>query len=174
MVVLLNNDTYVTRGWIQDLVRPLIRDKTIGLVGPVTNMIGGVQKVSLHYRDMSEMAERARAFTMLRKGSLYETDAIAFFCVALRREVVREVGLLDPAFGLGFFEDDDYCQRIIKAGYRIVCADGVFVHHHLSASFNELEYGVKGELFKKNRIIYEEKWGKWTPHRYRDDPGFGE
>lgn len=174
VIVLLNNDTYVTRGWVQDLVRPLLLDKTIGLAGPVTNMIGGVQKISLHYRDMTEMAERARGFTMLRKEQHFETDAVAFFCVAMRREVMKEVGLLDPAFGLGYFEDDDYCRRIMKAGYRIVCVDGVFVHHHLSASFSELEHGAKGELFKKNRAIFEEKWGPWKPHTYRVAQGFGE
>jgi GT2 family glycosyltransferase/glycosyltransferase involved in cell wall biosynthesis len=174
IVILLNNDTYVTRGWIRDLIRPLLQDKTIGLVGPITNMIGGVQKVSLHYRDMNEMAQRTREFTLLRKGDLYETDAIAFFCVAARRKVIDQVGLLDTAYGMGFFEDDDYCQRILKAGFRIVCADGVFVHHHLSASFNELEQGAKGALFKKNRAIFESKWGPWKPHKYRDAIGFGE
>jgi GT2 family glycosyltransferase len=123
---------------------------------------------------MTEMAQRARAFTLLRKAQLFETDAVAFFCVAMRREVVKEVGLLDPIFGLGYFEDDDYCRRVTNAGYRIVCADGVFVHHHLSASFSELEHGAKGELFKKNRAIFEEKWGPWKPHAYRNAPGFGE
>ncbi|MEQ1755707.1 MAG: glycosyltransferase [Micropepsaceae bacterium] len=174
VIVLLNNDTFVTRGWIQDLVRPLLTDKSIGLAGPVTNMIGGVQKVSLHYSNMSEMAERSRDFTMLRKGELYSTDAVAFFCVAMTRDVVKKVGLLDTQFGMGFFEDDDYCRRVSEAGFRIVCVDGVFVHHHLSASFNELEHGKKGALFKKNKALFEAKWGKWSPHAYRDEPGFGE
>jgi len=174
IIVLLNNDTYVTDGWVQDLIRPLVQDKSIALAGPVTNMIGGVQKISIHYSDMTEMAERARAFTMFRKASIYETDAVAFFCVALRRDLVEDIGTLDPIFGIGFFEDDDYCQRARKAGYKIVCVDGVFVHHHLSASFNELEHGAKGELFRRNKAIFESRWGKWEPHRYRDALGFGE
>jgi len=174
IIILLNNDTYVTDGWVQDLIRPLVQDKTVGLAGPVTNMIGGVQKISIHYSDMTEMAERARAFTMFRKHSIYETDAVAFFCVAFRRDLVEQIGVLDPIFGVGFFEDDDYCQRAKEAGFKIVCADGVFVHHHLSASFNELEHGAKGKLFKKNREIYESRWGKWEPHQYREEPGFGE
>jgi GT2 family glycosyltransferase len=174
IVILLNNDTYVTAGWVRDLIRPLMQDKTIGLAGPITNMIGGVQKVSINYSDMTEMAQRAREFTMLRKSDLYDADALAFFCVAMRRDLIEELGVLDTAFGVGFFEDDDYCQRVLKAGYRLVCVDGVFMHHHLSASFNEIEGSARGELFRRNRAIYEARWGKWIPHTYRDAPGFGE
>ncbi|MBI1213445.1 MAG: glycosyltransferase [Alphaproteobacteria bacterium] len=174
IIILLNNDTYVTTGWIQDLIRPLVHDHSIGLAGPVTNMIGGIQKISIHYADMTEMAYRSREFTRSRRGSLYEADTVAFFCVATRRDVIEKIGGLDASYGVGFFEDDDYCQRVRQAGYRIVCVDGVFVHHHLSAAFNMLEYGVKGELFRKNRAIYEARWGKWVPHKYREAPGFGE
>jgi GT2 family glycosyltransferase len=170
----LNNDTFVTEGWVQDLIRPLLQDERIGLAGPVTNMIGGVQKISIQYSNMSEMAERARAFTRGRKNTLYEADALAFFCVAMRRDIIESLGLLDPIFGVGFFEDDDYCQRVMKAGYRLVCVDGVFVHHHLSAAFNALEPGAKGDIFRKNRAIYEDRWGPWIAHKYRDEPGFGE
>jgi hypothetical protein len=51
---------------------------------------------------------------------------------------------------------------------RAACAEDVFVHHHLSASFNALGARKKQALFEKNRAIYESKWGSWVPHTYRD------
>ena len=51
----LNNDTYVTRGWMRRLIRPLLRDERVGLSGPLTNNIGNEQKVALRYDTMEEM-----------------------------------------------------------------------------------------------------------------------
>jgi hypothetical protein len=28
-------------------------------------------------------------------------------------------------------------------------------------------------LMERNRKIYEETWGPWPGHQYRDEPGFG-
>jgi GT2 family glycosyltransferase len=78
------------------------------------------------------------------------------------------VGELDERFGLGFFEDDDYCRRARAAGFRIAIADDVFIHHELSAAFDSLGPRAKQEQFERNRRLFEEKWGPWTPHKYRD------
>ena len=85
----------------------------------------------------------------------------------MRRDVYLKVGKLDEAFGRGFFEDDDYCRRIERLGLRVVCAEDVFIHHHLSASFNKLRHQERQDLFEMNKKIYEEKWGEWIPHSYR-------
>ena len=35
-------------------------------------------------------------------------------------------------------------------------------------SFDALPSQEKQDLFAKNRKIFEERWGTWVPHRYRD------
>jgi GT2 family glycosyltransferase len=172
-VVMLNNDTYVTRGWLRDLIRPLMLDETVGLVGPLTNNIGNEQKLLIHYSDMGEMASAARARIRSMTRHVHPTSGLAFFCVALRRRTLDEVGYLHEAYGQGFFEDDDYCRRVEAAGLRLVIADDAFVHHHLSASFNALGDERKQRLMVRNKAIYEELWGEWKPHAYRAAPGFG-
>ncbi len=171
-LILINNDTFVTRGWVRDLIRPLQRDPKIGLVGPLTNNIGNEQKIRLIYNSMTEMEKLARRFTRSRLRRTYPVKNLAFFCVAIRRALLDEVGFLDEVYGLGFYEDDDYCRQVTNKGYGIVIADDVFVHHHLAVSFQTL--GAKaGEQMARNRAIFEERWGPWQPHRYRDEPGFG-
>src|SRR5207302_10529555 len=121
---------------------------------------------------MPAMARPARRFVRGRLRRTCEVETLAFFCVAIRRNLLEEVGLLDEAYGLGFFEDDDYCRRVAERGYRMVIADDVFVHHHLSVSWQTL--GRKaGEQMTRNRALFEEKWGPWRPHRYRAEMGFG-
>lgn len=172
-VVLINNDTYVTKGWVRDLIRPMLRDASLGLTGPITNMIGNEQRIRIAYADMEQMAREARKFTRSRVRDLFETGSLAFFCVAIRRSVIEEVGLLDESYGLGMFEDDDYCRRVAEAGYRMAVVDGVFIHHHLSASFDTV-LDTKYELLSRNQALFESKWGQWQPHQYRSAPGFGE
>lgn len=166
-IVLLNNDTYVTAGWVNDLVRHFRLDPELGLVGPVTNNIGNEAKIEVQYESMQEMAIRSRAYTMAHPHERIYVNTVAFFCVAMPRRVYEEIGGLDEDFGQGFFEDDDYCRRVKQAGYKIAIADDVFIHHHLSASFNKLKAEKRQELFERNKKIYESKWGKWRPHEYR-------
>ena len=118
---------------------------------------------------MPEMIENAMAYTRTHPGETLPLHNLAFFCVAVPRRVYEFIGGLDEDFGVGFFEDDDYCRRVTRAGFDIACAEDVFIHHQHSASFDKMENQKKLELFARNRAIYEAKWGAWTPHVYRSD-----
>lgn len=166
-LVILNNDTYVTPGWALTLMNHLRRDKSIGIIGPVTNNIGNEAKISIEYDSMASMTQQARAYTLSHLGEKIFINTVAFFCVMLPRSTFNEVGAMDEKFGRGFFEDDDYCRRIEKINKKVACADDVFIHHHLSASFNKLGAEVKQKLFEENKKYYESKWGNWVPHSYR-------
>lgn len=167
-LVLLNNDTHVTPGWIKTLIQHLGRDERIGLIGPVTNNIGNEARIEISYENMDEMLKASARYTRQHIGQFFEFPTAAFFCVMLPRRTYEEVGDLDEQFGLGFFEDDDYCRRIEKIGKKVVCAEDVFIHHHLSASFNKLRSADRQALFERNKAQYEAKWGPWMPHRYRE------
>lgn len=167
-LVMLNNDTYVTPGWVSTLTAHLRRHGELGMIGPVTNNIGNEARIETRYEDMDGMLSEAAAYTAAHAGKLRPMRTVAFFCVMLRREVYEKVGPLDEAFGIGFFEDDDYCRRVEQAGWGIACAEDVFIHHHLSASFNKLKHERRQALFEENKAIYEAKWGPWVPHVYRD------
>jgi GT2 family glycosyltransferase/glycosyltransferase involved in cell wall biosynthesis len=166
-LVMLNNDTYVTPGWVRTLFRHLKFDPTIGLIGPVTNNIGNEARIDVTYKNMDEMLKVSTKFTHEHLGEAFDIGTVAFFCVMMPQSVFKIVGPLDEAFGLGFFEDDDYCKRVEQIGLRVVCAEDVFIHHHLSASFSKLDRDARRALFDTNKSRYERKWGRWTPHSPR-------
>ena len=166
-IVLLNNDTVVTKGWITTLLRHFKRDANIGLLGPVTNNIGNEARIEIDYTDIADMPATAARYTRAHMGETIPMRTAAFFCVMMHKSTYEAIGGLNEAFGRGFFEDDDYCRRVEQIGRTVLCADDVFIHHHLSASFNKLKQADKQKLFEDNKKTYEDLWGEWIPHSYR-------
>lgn len=71
--------------------------------------------------------------------TLCPVEIVTFAAVAIRRAVVEAVGLFDLGFGLGYFEDVDYCVRARQAGFEIVYAPGATVRHRESSSIGRTE-----------------------------------
>lgn len=165
---LLNTDTVVPSDWLDRMQAKLMHDESIGLLGPVTNMIGNEARVIFaetwsvdHYLDVGQRYANAHL------GEEARPRMLAAFCWGMRREVWRTVGDLDEQFGAGMFEDDDYCLRVQKAGWRLACARDIFMYHQGRAAFSRLEQPVYEQLFATNKALFEAKWGiTWQPHTY--------
>ncbi|HYK04769.1 MAG TPA: glycosyltransferase [Thermoanaerobaculia bacterium] len=166
-VVLLNNDTVVPRGWLPRLLRHLA-DPQIGLTVAVTNFSGNESRIAVPYTTLEEMEPFADAYMWEHEGTRFDIRVAAMYCVGMRREVYDRIGPLDEEFGIGMFEDDDYSHRARLAGFRVVCAEDVFVHHFGQASFGKLAGAEYDALWKRNQAHFESKWNvRWEPHRGR-------
>ena len=163
-LVLLNNDTVVTRGWLTALHRHLAQNPRLGLVGPVTNAIANEAKVDVGYSNLGELPAWAADWVRAHDSETTPLPMLAFFCVALRRETYEAVGLLDERFGLGLFEDGDYNRRTRAKGWEVLCARDAFVHHWQNASFRRLGRDAYFALYEENRKKYEAKWGEALGH----------
>src|SRR6185436_4216817 len=145
-------------------------DPKLGLLGPVTNSCGNESVIYIgEYGDMETMAVLARSYTRCHRRQRTKLRTVNFFCAMIPRCVWEEVGELDESFGTGLFEDDDYAMRVRAAGYRVACAEDVFVHHHHSASFNGLPAGEYDRMFERNRRHFEAKWGRWIAPAFREE-----
>lgn len=157
-LVILNNDTVVTRGWATALARHLAADPKLGLVGPVTNAIANAAKVDAGYANVDALPAWAAEWARAHDREAFEIPMLALFCVALPRRVHEEVGPLDERFGIGLFEDDDYNRRVREKGYAVRCARDAFVHHWQMASFRRMGKDEYFALYAENKRKYEEKW----------------
>lgn len=168
IIVLLNNDTLVTPGWLSGLRETLLMDRSIGLVGPVSNYVGNEQRIFARGSTPAEILREGESWTHISAGDSFQTERLGFFCVAFRRELVERVGFLDESYGLGFYEDDDYCLRVSNAGYRLVCREDLFVYHRGSASFEKAP-DLTRQLLARNRRLLEGKiGGKYRPLHPRE------
>jgi GT2 family glycosyltransferase len=147
----------VAPGWLWALVRALRQDPRLGLVGPTANAVGNEARVRTGYDSLDEMLAWAEKRTWRKEGRGFSVPMLAFFCAAIRREVWEEVGELDEGFGLGLFEDDDYCRRLRWAGLRLRVRSDAFVHHWQQASFGHLASERYIDLYERNQAYYRGK-----------------
>lgn len=157
-VVMLNNDVIVTDGWLEGLVGAFDRIPGLGVSAVRSNRIAGDQLVlDAVYPDIPAMHAFARKRRETFRHQGYVTDRAIGLCLCIRREVIDEIGGVDERFGVGNFEDDDFCLRARAAGYRIYVCNDVFIHHFGSRSFvaNNVEYG---KTMRENGAIFAEKW----------------
>jgi GT2 family glycosyltransferase len=164
LIVFLNNDTVLAPGWLERLLTHLSGDD-VGAVNPVTNRVGTEAEVEDTPRTYGEFLETATQRAIGRRGKVRDAQMLAFFCLAIRRSRWEEIGPLDERFGLGLFEDDDYSLRLRASGYRLLCAEDVFVYHFGEGSLGRLfEDGERSALFETNRRRFEAKWNRpWQP-----------
>jgi GT2 family glycosyltransferase len=166
ILVLLNNDTVVPRGWLTRLARHL-DDAALGLIGPATNRSCNEAQIDIPYQTYGEFRAVARS-----QGAQYERQRLAIrmpmmFCMAFRRDTYERLGPIDERYEVGMFEDEDYALRAKAAGLQVAWTPEVYVHHAYHASIGKLlPTGEYMRLVKLNQGRFEEKWGIcWERHR---------
>ena len=161
-VVLLNNDTVVAPGWLQEMLAVAASDAATGLVNPSSNTLG--------YAPAAATPEAILAYAASLTGSRGHTREMAMavgFCLLIKRAVLDAVGLFDERYGMGNFEDADFSLTAQAAGYRAVQAVGAYVYHEEKASFKR-QAGWE-RAFQANQRAFHERWGRalrilWISH----------
>jgi GT2 family glycosyltransferase len=153
-VVLLNSDTEVTTGWLQNLAACLGSDASIATATPWSNngeivSIPGFCQVN----PVPEDADAVAAGIKSCADPLYPDMPTAVgFCMAISKRAIDRIGLFDEAaFGRGYGEENDFCQRAGQAGMRNVLCDDTYVVHHGGASFGPL--GLKPNETSMQRLL---------------------
>jgi GT2 family glycosyltransferase/MoaA/NifB/PqqE/SkfB family radical SAM enzyme len=165
-VVILNNDTLVTPGWLAGLLKPLAIDEGVGITGPMSNFVSGSQMVDnspLHFPDpdkvdFGRLAAYSGEFRNSYKETYGETDCIIGLCMAMRRGMIETIGGFDGRFYPGNFEDDDFSIRTRLAGYKLLICRDTFIYHFGSRTFANERIDYNNAL-KENLKKFAEKWG---------------
>jgi GT2 family glycosyltransferase len=135
-VVLLNNDTIVDREMLNELLRVVGTDPAIGIVGPkmlyydhpdVIWCAGN--KIDWHDGDTSRLQADEHDDSV--DNAPREVDFITGCAICLRRQVIDQIGMLDPRFFI-YYEETDWCVRAHSAGWRILYVPRARLLHKVS------------------------------------------
>lgn len=144
-VVLLNSDTLVTPGWLEEMLLGWDADETIGIVGPLSN--AATHQSVPAVKDGGGWADNplpawlsadGLAFLLqgMSEGQLPRVPFVNGFCFGLSRSAIEKVGLFDEElFAEGFCEENDYAVRARDAGFSLAISDRSYVHHAKSRSY---------------------------------------
>ncbi|KKU83771.1 hypothetical protein A2973_00650 [Candidatus Gottesmanbacteria bacterium RIFCSPLOWO2_01_FULL_49_10] len=147
-VLLLNNDTIVTKDFLTTLVRRMEEDPNNGIVQP-----------KLIFQKTKKLQAGCTFFT--NTGFLYyfghgkdpnepkynvpmQMHSVNGACTLVKREVIEKIGLFDEDFFL-YFEETDFCHRALLAGYKIWYEPKAVVYHL---------GGMDNSTYKYSQLVY--------------------
>ena len=164
-----NTDTEMFPGGYERILYAFQGRLDIGAVGPLASVCESWQSIAnvaktypeingaLAWKDHDKIAYWLASNLAGQRREV--GSMIAFFCSVFPRRVIEQVGLLSTEYGMGFGDDDDYCERIRRAGFKILLALDAYVYHAHRASFKKLYTPEQLEEAKrKNLEIFKEKW----------------
>jgi GT2 family glycosyltransferase/glycosyltransferase involved in cell wall biosynthesis len=161
-VILLNSDARVTPGWVAGLRRAAGSDERICTVTPMSDRAGAFSAPQIGNENrlphgVSE-PEFAMAFRRRAKGLYPAVPTGNGFCMYVRRAAIREIGMLDDvAFPRGYGEENDFCMRAERAGWRHVIDDRTYVFHERSKSFGS----AKDDLMLAGRKVVDHRYPEY-------------
>lgn len=164
-IYLLNNDTEVFSGFLDELLFVFKNFENVGAVGSMLlNSDGSLQEaggVFLSGQKLSIIDGKKPYFPEL--NYIYKVDYCSGCSLMFERmNPDGEINLFDEQFSPAYFEDTDLCSRLrYNFGKEIYYTPFSKLIHHNGASYNRNVESTakKQELFDKNFSLFKSKWG---------------
>ena len=162
LIALLNPDAVVEPGWLERITTPLADDRVGVTGGKVLDADGRIQSVGAMLR-MPAVLPAARDEGEVDAGQ-YDAPADVWSAhgaaMAFRRGVWEEIAGFDEGFFPAYLEESDFCERVRRAGYRVVTAPGAVIRHAEASSTGKYSAQFL-YYFLRNRLRYALKWLAW-------------
>ena len=161
-ILLLNNDTEVLDGFLDQSTSLLFDEQrhvgavgTMVLASDLSLQDAGCQLVGEGVPVQVGRGENPldAAFNIVRPIT-YGSGCSLF----LRREAFNEVGGFDSQFEPAFFEENDLCRLIDKAGWEVLYCPAAVVLHREGSTLGRRGDKEREKLFDRQAARYYEKW----------------
>ncbi len=165
ILVLLNDDTEIVgRDWLRELVSHAVR-REVGAVGARllypgrkiqhVGVILGIFGLGAHPFSGEESQNPGQ---MGRNLLVQNFSAVTGACLAIRRDLFREVGGLDEVHLMVAFNDVDLCLRVREKGYLVVYTPHAELVHHESRSLGPHNSPSRSKVFDREVQYMRRRW----------------
>ena len=157
-IFLLNNDTLISDNSLEYLYETLISSPEIGAVSPKIKFAFSPRNIQFAgFTPLSKYTLRNRAigydepdegqFDLARKTNFLHGAAMM-----VKHEVIEKIGLMPEIYFL-YYEEMDWCTRILNHGYQLWYEPRCTIYHKESRSTG-INSPLKTYYLTRNRLLY--------------------
>jgi GT2 family glycosyltransferase len=174
-VLLLNSDTQLPHGGLAPVLRFADENEDAAVVGCAARYPNGYPQstcfrfYNLEYcvivaLGLNRLFPHAAIFNRHRYAGLDQTkaqevDIVAGVFMLVRREALKEVGMLDTSYFM-YGEDAEWCWRFGRAGWKVVYFPDVEIIHHHGASASQQRALMEREL-RRSQLLFIDRIRGW-------------
>jgi len=170
-LLLLNSDTEVTAGFLEEMQAVLYLHERHAVVTPRSNnaTIFSVPWAGGMLPPVESYEVWQRIHPLLSRYQVMPT--CVGFCMLIKHEILERLGLFDESYGFGYNEENDFVCRINRYGYSAVAANWAYVFHYEGSSFGTRKKKLEADnrkLLLSRYPEYERKVADYV--RFNVDP----
>lgn len=169
-VLILNNDTYVKKDFLKNLIDVAVSDSKIGALTPKIYFAKGYEYHKAKYKkadlgrviwsaggdiDWNNVYASNHGVDEVDKGQfdqLQETDFATGACVLYKKEALLSSGFFDEKYFL-YLEDTDLSLRIKRNGFKIMYVPSAVVWHKVAQS-SHIGSDLNDYYITRNRLLF--------------------
>lgn len=157
-ILLLNNDTLVSEGFLEPLVNRALANNKIGLISPKLVYYEDPTIIQFAgYTDINPITGRGHGIGYNEKDvgqydKAVKTSRGHGAAMFLPRSVINQIGIMPEIYFL-YYEEMDYCEKIKKGGYEIWYEPASKVIHKESMAVGK-NSTLKTYYMSRNRLLY--------------------
>jgi len=153
--VILNTDVEVPPNWLERLMYPIFKLNKIASTTPFTNcgticsfpdfLEDNIIFENMDVKTLDNFFQQVKALE-----NYFEIPTGVGFCMGINKDIVGQIGMFDEeTFKKGYGEENDWCMRAAKKGYKNIIIPNLFVYHKHGGSFASEE---KKRLINENSL----------------------
>jgi GT2 family glycosyltransferase len=158
LILLLNNDVEVARGFLEPMVNIFLSNPKAGMVSPKIVYYGRGEAIQYAGSDgINPWTGRGRknGHREVDNGQYNYVKSTALVhgaCVLVSAKLIKEVGLLDESYFI-YYEEHDWAERAKQRGYELFYAGNAKIYHKESMTSGK-DSPFHSYYMSRNRLLF--------------------
>lgn len=166
-VLLLNNDTEVEANFLTEMVESFGRHDNAAIVGSKIMYFDEPEKIWYAGGRINwfKFTSEHYGIKEIDKGQCDEEKEVTFITgcnMLIKSEVIKKNGLIPHEYFM-YFEDNDYCTKVLDSGYKLVYNPNAKIYHKVSASSGGEDSPFTLMWMTRNIQIFMNKYKSKSP-----------